>query len=84
MIVPADVCEPISAGMVEALRKRWPNGERLAVSFALALDLATCADLLDGLPVAPGRLDADALATAKEATLVRLVRPVDLLLEAAA
>jgi hypothetical protein len=52
-----------------------------ALSWAvrLALDVETCRDLLNGVPVDPARLDPKALARAKALQLVRLdFRAIDL------
>ncbi len=50
----------------------------------LARDVATFEALYRGEPIDAGRLDPRALAHAREATLVQLVRPVDLLGDVAA
>lgn len=78
-IVPRDPHEPITAAMRWTLFERWQDGERLMWSFRLALNLETCADLIAGRPVSPGRLDQDELSRAHEPQLVQLVAPVDLL-----
>ena len=83
-IVPKDPHEPITPEMWQALRDAYPNTERLATAFALALDTDACSDLLAGRPVAPERLDHAEAAKARRASLVRLVAPIDLLLEESA
>lgn len=50
---------------------------RLRAAFELALDPDACRDLLDGLPVDPDRVDKTALEHALAATLIQLVRPID-------
>ncbi len=57
----------------------WPDGQRLYWAIKLALDVEACADLLADKPVDPARLDRKALAESREASLVRLVRPIDVL-----
>ncbi len=57
----------------------WPDGQRLYWAFKLALDVEACADLLADKPVDPARLDRKALAESREASLVQLVRPIDVL-----
>ncbi len=58
---------------------RWPDGQRLFWAIKLALDVEACADLLADRPVDPVRLDRKALAESCEASLVQLVRPIDVL-----
>lgn len=59
--------------------------DRVAVAMKLALDLATCVGLLEGRAVDPCRLDRVEVEKAKQASLVQLVRPLEVLaLEAAA
>lgn len=83
-IASPDIFEPIGAEQWEQIRAAWPNAERLRAAWDLALDLETLADLITGRPVSPGRLDKAELAKARQATLVVLRRPIDLLLEGAA
>ena len=82
-VAPADPHEPITPEMWEAIRAKWPDGQRLAAAWALARDVDALADLLADRPVDPSRIDQAALAAACQARLVQLVRPVDLLLEGA-
>ncbi len=58
---------------------RWPDGQRLFWAIKLAQDVEACADLLANRPVDPSRLDRKALAESREASLVQLVRPIDVL-----
>ena len=84
-IVPSDDAhEPISPETWVELRFRYPNAEKIAVALMLARDVATFEALYRGEPIDAGRLDPRALAHAREATLVQLVRPVDLLGDVAA
>jgi hypothetical protein len=79
MIVSLDPCEPITAAQWEELRVAWPDAERLRTAWNLALDVDTLADLIVGVPVAPGRLDPAELAEAREESLIVLVAPISLL-----
>jgi len=79
MIVSPDPFEPITAEQWDALRARWPNGERLTVAWRLARDVDALHDLLAGLPVSPERLKLDEVERARELRLVQLVAPLDLL-----
>jgi hypothetical protein len=65
--------------MWRALREAYPDGKRLAVAWRLTRDVDTCAELLAGRSVDPGRLNTRELELAQEASLVRLTRPIDLL-----
>jgi hypothetical protein len=56
---------------------RWPDGQRLFWAFKLALDVEACADLLSDKPV--GQPPRPGLLEARKETLVRLVRPIDVL-----
>ena len=78
-IASPDIFEPITDEQWAQIRASWPTAERLRTAWNLARDLATLADLITGAPVAPERLDQDALAKAREETLVTLSRPIDLL-----
>lgn len=53
--------------------------QRLKLIWDLAGSLDALEDLLLGVPVDPSRLNKDELAGAFEASLVQLVRPIDLL-----
>lgn len=79
MIVSPDPCTPISALQWRMLRELWPNAQRLDVAWRLALDLRALEDLLAGGPIDPSRLDPDELEHAKQARLVELRRPIDVL-----
>jgi len=79
MIVSPDIFEPVNAEQWKQLRASWPNAERLRTAWNLALDVDTLADLIAGVPVAPGRLDQAELAKMSEASLITLTRPIDLL-----
>ena len=82
MIVPHDPCEPVTAEQRAELRDRFPNSHRVFVALVLARDIATCEDLLLGLPVDPDRLDPAALRWARDRLLVRLdLTALDLLTE---
>ncbi len=70
---------PLTPEQWDELHDRWPDGARLSAAFAIARDVAACADLLAGRPVDPARLDQDELANARERRLVQLVAPADLL-----
>jgi hypothetical protein len=83
-IASPDPTEPITVEQWTQIRAAWPNAERLRAAWNLALDVDTLADLIVGRPVSPGRLDKAELAKARQATLVVLRRPIDLLLEGAA
>lgn len=78
-IASPDIFTPISGDEWAKIRAAWPNAERLRTAWNLALDVDTLADLIAGVPVAPGRLDQAELAKAREATLITLTRPIDLL-----
>ena len=78
-IASPDIFEPITAEQWAELRAAWPNAERLRWAWNLAADLDTLADLITGAPVAPERLEQDALAKARAESLVTLSRPIDLL-----
>jgi hypothetical protein len=82
VIVPRGPWEPISPEQREELRRCWPDGARLTAAWRLALDVETCADLLRRLPVDRDRISSEGLAWSLEHRLVRLERPIDLLLEA--
>ena len=83
MIVPPDdTFEPITAAMWAALRDVYLDATRLEVCFRLARDLTTCEALWLGKPVDPSRLDPVELRTARRASLVQMVRPVDVLIGA--
>jgi hypothetical protein len=74
---------PIAPEQWGELRRCWPDGARLTAAWRLARDPETCADLLRGLPVDRDRLSPEGLAWSLEHRLVRLERPIDLLLEEA-
>lgn len=77
-VVPRNVYEPLPDGWREQLAERWPDGERLAWAFRLALDVETCADLIAGRPVSMSRLDSSALFEARRRSLVQLRAPLEL------
>jgi hypothetical protein len=81
-VVSRDPYEPISEEQWAELRERWPHPYRLVVAMRLAKDVETCAELLEGLPVDPDRLDPEGARWARERLLVRLdFRAIDLLRE---
>ncbi len=57
--------------------------DRVRVVLHLARDVETAEALLQGRSVDPSRIDAKGLQWAREAQLVQLVRPIDLLTETA-
>jgi hypothetical protein len=83
-IAPRDPYTPITDAEWASLTAAYPDAQRLDVAFRLALDVATFDALLRGEPVNPSRIDKDGLRWAREHRFVQLVRPIDLLLEAAA
>lgn len=52
---------------------------RLRAALELATDFETWRDLRYGVPVEPSRLDKRALQQAQTASLVQLIRPIDLI-----
>jgi hypothetical protein len=62
------------------LEERWPHPARVGVAMRLAKDVRTCAELLEGGPVDPDRIDQKQLKWAKQRLLVRLdMHAIDLL-----
>jgi hypothetical protein len=78
VIVPRDPWQPLPVDWREQLRARWPDGERLAWAWRLAPKLATCGDLLAGLPVALAWLNQNALVAARRSSVVTLRAPLEL------
>ena len=78
-IVPRDPNSDLLLGELEELERRWPDGQRLLAAFTLACDLDACRDLILGLPVDVARLDPGELQRARQAHLVQLRAPADLL-----
>ena len=78
-VVPRDPFQPLGPAVSAALVAAYPSAERLDVCFRLARDLATCEALWRGEPVCHALLDRTELPKAREARLVQLVRPLDLL-----
>jgi len=83
VIVPSDPHEPITGAHWLLLQWDFWNTARLATVFRLALDPDAAAELLEGRPVDPSRLDPAEVARAQEQSLVQLVAPIDLLERAA-
>ncbi len=77
-VVSKDTHDAITPAQWDELRRRYPNVDRLDTAFRMGVDVGTCADLLAGLPVGRGRLDAKGLRWARVRRLVRLERPVDM------
>ena len=77
-IVPRNPWQPLTEEMRQALRDKWPDGERLTTAWRLARDLETLRDLLAGLRVAADRLDQEALFEARRRSLVQLRTPIAL------
>jgi hypothetical protein len=78
-IAPRDPHEPITDEQWEQIRAAWPDRERLRVAWALARDVDALSDLLAGRTVHTSRLKPEALAKAREESLVQLRSPLSLL-----